>query len=293
VAFLVPADLACLPARPATLELARHGIVVAGDPAWRGRVPRWEPSDVSREEILLLHENRAFELLLAWPSLGARDPLARLQARHAVLKCALDVVRVEALGRGEYPDGPGALAEWAGRSGGFARGAPGQSAFLALLETAVAWRAGRVGELDEAGARDEWRSVVTAWVATWQARVGPSYDAAVRGARRARLRRRLRRAFSRPAPSGLGPPFVERMRYAWRGTPQHRVNASAAILLLAAVEAGWSGGDSRLPALAERSLAMLGAAPARARAEWAAAARAVVGAWDRWVLDGQRTAEHA
>ena len=41
VAFLVPADLACLPARPATLELARYGLVIAGDPAWRDRVPRW------------------------------------------------------------------------------------------------------------------------------------------------------------------------------------------------------------------------------------------------------------
>lgn len=291
VAFLVPADLARLPARPGTLELARHGLVIAGDPAWRDRVPRWEPGDVSREEILLLHENRAFELLLAWPSLAAPVPLARLQARHAVLKCALDVVRVEALGRGEYPDGPRALAEWAGRPDGRASSGRGRGAFLALLETAVAWRAGQVAELDAAAARNEWRTVVAAWVATWQARVGPSYDDAVRGARRARLRRRLRTALSWPTRSGLGPPLSGRLRFALRGTPQHRVNASAAILLLAAGEEGWSGMDPALPALAKRSLATLGVAPAATCQDWTAAARAVVGVWDRWMLDGQRTAE--
>ena len=293
VAFLVPADLACLPARPATLELACHGLVVSGDPAWRDRVPRWGPADVSREEILLLHENRALELLLAWPSLGACLPLARLQARHAVLKCALDVVRVEALGRGEYPDGPRALAEWAGRSGLSVPDGPGRTAFLALLETAVAWRAGQVGELDEAGARDEWRTAVAAWAATWRAWVGPSYDDAVRGARRARLLRRLRRALSWPTRSGFGPPFAGRLRHALCGTPQHRVNASAVVLLLAAAGEGWSGVDPPLPVLATRSLAALGVVPAMARSEWAAAARAVVGAWDCWVLDGQRTAEPA
>ena len=290
VAFVVPRDLAGLPARPATLELARHGLVVSGDPAWRDRVPRWGPADVSREEILLLHENRAFELLLAWPSLGARAPLERLQARHAVLKCALDVVRVEALGCGEYPDGPRALAAWVGRSGRSAPGGPARAAFLALLETAVAWRAGQVGELDDAGARDEWRRVAAAWVATWRARVGPSYAAAVRGARRARLRNRLRRAVSWPARSGLGPPFFQRVRHALGGTPQHRVNASAAVLLLAVAEEGWNGADAPLPSLAKRSLDALGVAPAAAATDWAAAARAVVGAWDCWVLDGQRTA---
>ena len=293
VAFLVPADLARLPARPATLDLARHGLVIGGDPAWRDRVPRWAPADVSREEILLLHENRAFELLLAWPAPGTRVPLACLQARHAVLKCALDVVRVEALGRGEYPEGSRARAEWARRAGGGAAAGPGRTAFLELLETAVAWRAGQIGALDVTGARDEWRTVAAAWVTTWRAQVGPSYDDAVRGARRARLRRRLRRSLFWPTRSGLGPPLAGRLRYALSGTPQHRVNASAAILLLAAAEGGWGEADPPLPARAKRSLAALGVAPAAARTDWAAAARAVVGAWDRWVLDGQRTAESA
>lgn len=293
VAFLVPGDLAKLSARPATIELARHGLVIAGDPAWRERVPHWEPRDVSPEEILLLHENRAFELLLAWPALVARAPLARLQARHAVLKCALDVVRVEALGRGEYPDGPGALAKWASRSGDLVPGAALRAGFLALLETAVAWRAGQVAEPGAGGARDEWRTVVAAWVATWQARVGPSYDDAIRGARRARLRRRLRRALSWPTRSGRGPSLAGRLRHGLGGTPQHRVNASAAILLLAATQEGLSGADPSLPVAAKRALAALGVAPAAARTDWAAAARAVAGAWDCWVLDGQRTVESA
>jgi hypothetical protein len=148
VAFLEPADLARLPARPATLELARQGLVVAGDPAWRDRVPRWEPREVSGEEILLLLENRAFELLLAWPALEAREPLARLQARHAVLKSALDLVRVEALRAGEYPGDAKALAAWAARQGRVSAPGGGPSAFLALLDTAVAWRSGRAAELD-------------------------------------------------------------------------------------------------------------------------------------------------
>jgi hypothetical protein len=292
VAFLVPADLAHLPARPATLELARHGRVVAGDPAWLERVPRWEPGDVSREEITLLHENRAFELLLAWPALAGSGPLARLQGRHAVLKCALDAVRVEALGQGEYPEDAGALARWAVRTERPAMAGPGRAGFHALLERAVAWRTGRVESLEPAAARSEWRTAAAAWVAAWRTWGGATCEDAVRGAQRARLRRRLRRALSWPARSGLGPPLAARLRYALRGTPQHRVNAAAAILLLAAGEGG-AGDEPALSATHLRSLARLGVPGAGARADWPAAARAVTVAWDRWVLDGQRTTEPA
>jgi hypothetical protein len=162
-----------------------------------------------------------------------------------------------------------------------------------LLERAVAWRAGRVESLDPAGARGEWRTATGAWVAAWRAWGGDSYDDALRAARRARLRRRLRRALSWPTRSGLGPPLVARLRHALGGTPQHRVNASAVVLLLAAAEGDWSGVEPPLPARASRALVALGAAGAASRADWPAAARAVVGAWDRWVLDGQRTAEPA
>jgi hypothetical protein len=293
VAFLTPADLQRMPVRPGTLELARHGLVVAGDPSWRDRIPRWGPGDVDREEILLLHENRAHELLLAWPSLAASDRLTRLQARHAVLKCALDVVRVEALRQGEYPEGARSLAAWAARAGRAVGDGAGGTSFRALLEKAVAWRGGEVGDLEPAEARDEWRTAAAAWAATWRALTGPSYDDAVRAAARSRLRRRLRRALSWPTRSGVGPPLAGRLRHALGGTPQHRVNASAAVLLLAAAGPGWPDGDPPLPGTARRALARLGVAPAAARTDWVAAARAVTGAWDDWVLDGQRTTEPA
>jgi hypothetical protein len=290
-AFLVPGDLERLPARPATLELARHGLVLKGDLAWRERVPRWEPRDVSREEILLLHENRAFELLMAWSGLTARSRLTRLQARHAVLKSGLDVIRVAALAQGEYPEGAEALAQWAGRTGRLALPQAARAGFLSLLDEAVAWRRGRTDVLAHEQARQEWRLAVSAWVAIWQERVGPSYEHAVRAARRSRLRRRLRRAVSWPARSGLGPPLLSRLLHAGRGTPQHRVNASAAVLLLAAAEPGWSESDPRLSAPALRALSLLGVGRTAVPADWVLAARVVVEAWDRWLLDGQRTAE--
>ena len=82
------------------------------------------------------------------------------------------------------------------------------------------------------------------------------------------------------------------MRHALRGTPQHRVNAAAAVLLLAASDP-LARGEPSLPDAATGALARLGVAADAARAGWPAAARAVVEAWDRWVLDGQRTAEPA
>lgn len=284
--FLLPEDLARLPARPATLELARHGLVYRGDAAWLGRVPRWRPAEVSAEETQLLLENRAFELLLAWPGLAGPAPLPRLLARHAVLKCALDVVRVEALSRGEYPDGAVALVAWARRG-------PVAPGLDTLLEAALAWRAGEIRALETDAARREWRAAVGAWSALWRERVGPDGADALRHARRARLRRRLRRAVAGEDRSGLGPSLAHRLRHALRGTPQHRVDAAAAILLLAADADPADRAEPSLPAAAARALAVLGVAADVASAGWPAAARATVETWDRWVLDGQRTAEDA
>ncbi len=284
--FLLPDDLRNLPARPATLELAHHGVVVKGDASWRDRIPRWGPGDVGAEEIQLLLENRAFELLLAWPDLAAPAKLPRLLARHAVLKCALDVVRVAALERGEYPDGAMALVAHA-RRGPLTRELNGS------LEAALSWRAGTVVALESAAARSEWLAVAEAWCGRWRERSGSGYAAVRRQARRARLRRRLRRAVDWPDRSGRGPALVGRLRHALQGTPQHRVNAAAATLLLAAVETQWREGVPALPAEAARTLEVLGVAADAARRGWPAAARAVVEAWDGWVLDGQRTAEPA
>ncbi len=288
VAFLVPGDLERLPARPGTLELARRGRVVRGDPAWLAKVPRWQPRDVSREEVLLLLENRAFEFLLAWPALSAGERLARLQGRHAVLKSALDVVRVQALLQGEYLEGAGAVLEWSTRA---PRPAALAAAFPGVLEAALAWRAGRTRELEPEEARGEWRTAVSAWIATWQSQFGTSWAGVLRAARRARLRRRLRQALVWRPRSGRGPGPLARLLHATRGTPQHRVNAAAAVLLLSSESEAWSESGPRLSPGAARALAELGVVGARERADWTAAARAVVIAWDRWILDGQRTEE--
>jgi len=289
VAFLVPRDLGRLAARPATLELKRRGRVAKGDASWLGRVPDWRPADVSEEEIRLLLENRAFDLLACRPdgSVG----LAALQARHAWLKCALDLVRVEALFDGAWIGEAASLPAWSGRSGRPLLPALAAPRFRSLLDTALAWRSGRVDAIDPAAARCEWQAVVEAWAAVWRERVGPSLADALRSARRAPLRRRLRCALLWPARSGRGPSPASRLLHALRGTPQHRVNAAAAILLLRA--AGAEGGETAIPRDARRALAALGVVEPQALADWSRAARAVVCAWDRWVLDGQRTAEPA
>ena len=289
VAFLTPPDLERLPARPGTIELRRHGRVVKGGPAWRDRIPACGPRDVSTEEVRLLHENRAFELLLAWPALAAAPVLDRLQGRHAVLKCALDVARVEALRAGEYPDGAGALAAWARAPRPGAAGAT--PAFDGVLDAALAWRAGKVEALETAAARSEWRATVGAWVGVWEVLAGAGVGAVLAAARRARLRRRIRLALEGGARGGQGPGLAGRLTCALRGTPQHRVNAAAALLHGAAAAAPGAGE----PILADPEsavLARLGFARA-ARSGWPAAARIVCETWDRWVLDGQRTAEPA
>jgi hypothetical protein len=78
--------------------------------------------------------------------------------------------------------------------------------------------------------------------------------------------------------------MVRRVRLALAGTPQHRVNASAAVLLLAAAEAATSSAPA-LPAGALRALRVLGVSDASA---WDEARRDVLRAWDEVVLGGQR-----
>src|SRR5262249_2288674 len=65
VAYVTLAGLSRMPARPGTVELARSGRVVAGDPGALARLPRWQPAAIDAEERLLLLENRGFELLWA------------------------------------------------------------------------------------------------------------------------------------------------------------------------------------------------------------------------------------
>ena len=293
--FYTPRDLAALPARPAVIDLARGGRTVEGDAAWLGRIPRWSAADVAVEETALLLENRGLELLHAWWGLGDEDPLARLRARHATMKSALDLAAVTTLMRGELP--AGAVARVAAARAMLQRGDSGGRGVAAarlapLWDAALAWR--RRPEIGDAtAARVEWHRVVQGWTSVWldlTGRHAPEADAdpyrrAVRWARRARLRRRLRQAAFFPGRTGA-PTLASRLARALRGTPQHRLNASATVLLLSAA-AGPSGSPALGPSAA-RALAGLGVAGG-AR-DWPAAARAVVRAWDAWVLDGQRTA---
>jgi hypothetical protein len=99
------------------------------------------------------------------------------------------------------------------------------------------------------------------------------------------MRRRARQALLAIAREGATAPLGARLRSALGGTTQHRVNGSAAVLLLAAAS---SSGVPALPVGALRALRALGVTPA---ADWDAARADVVSEWDRRVLDGQRTVE--
>ncbi|HEY6867729.1 MAG TPA: hypothetical protein VI792_10755, partial [Candidatus Eisenbacteria bacterium] len=79
-----------------------------------------------------------------------------------------------------------------------------------------------------------------------------------------------------------------RVRWWARGTPQHRLNASAAVVLahLAGIAAEGAGEGS--PEAWRRALAWLGVV--RRPADATAAGAELVRLWDRWVLDGQRSA---
>jgi hypothetical protein len=284
VAFLTPADLAALPARPGTLELKRTGRVVDGDPSWLERVPGWTARDVGAEEVWLLLENRGFELLWAAHAPGD-DPLVTLQRRHAVLKCALELAAVMALAAGEYPEGAAARVAWATPRWDRSRGeAP-------PWEAALAWRSGRVEALPAAAAAAERLRTAGAWVALWRRLAGDPGDparpfAAVgRVARRARLRRRVREAlWPEPRLARLRTPGG-RVRHGLAGTPRHRLHAAAAAqLILETALASGTRVPSGLRSEHRRVLRSLGVG-----GEGEAAGAALVRAWDRGFLDGQRT----
>jgi hypothetical protein len=132
---------------------------------------------------------------------------------------------------------------------------------------------------------------VQAWCAVWWVVHGEGprepWARALRVAARAPMRRRARQALVAASRGAASSPIGARVRAALAGTPQHRVNGSAAVLLLAA---SLSAGPPALPVGALRALRALDVTPA---ADWDEARRDVVRAWDLWVLDGQRTAEDA
>jgi hypothetical protein len=203
---------------------------------------------------------------------------------------------VLSLGRGEYAAGAAARIAWVR-----ARVLPQLAAVLppewsdapATLDqawsAALAWRGGEVRVLDGAAARAEWRAVARAWCAVWWLTGSEprrdAFERALAVGARAPLRRRVRQALSHAPRSGRPAPLPSRLRFALAGTPQHRVNASAAVLLLAGAS---SGSTPALPVGALRALRALGVSSAR---EWDGARRQVLRAWDLWVLEGQRTGD--
>ena len=292
VGFQTPDDLAGLPARPGTIALRRSGQVVDGDPAWLARVPVWSARDVSREELWLLLENRGFELLwAACAPPGALD-LAELKRRHAVLKCALELAAVIALAAGEYPGSAAERVAFA-RHHWPAPGPPGsmpEPPWSAALE----WRSGRATRLDRAAAEAERLSTVRAWVSVWRTLAGVPLipaDAArpfagvAETARRAPFPRRVRLAL---APEGgeacLDRPLL-RVSRALAGTPRHRLNGAATATLLFEAARAEAGVDAATLTREYRAtLVRLGF-----RGDPATAPEALVRAWDRCLLDGQRT----
>lgn len=284
--------LARMPARPATLELRHRGRVVWGDASALDAVADHDPSAIPVEEALLLLENRAFELLLAWPGLSDPRALTRARARHGVLKTALDLIAALALETGELPLGARDRVAWArarfGADPRFAR--LSATGIDAVWGAALAWREGESGSLRPAELVGEWRVVARAWVEAWRmvgARALPrvpdeGHARALALAGRARLRRRIRQSLTA---RGTGSPF-DRLRLGLVGTPHHRLDASATVMLVAAAEGG--DGPPALSARALRALARLGALPRPAG--WDEACRTLVRLWDTHVLDGQRTA---
>lgn len=282
-AYLTAAALAALPARPGTIELRRHGVALHGDEAAPARIAAHQPRDVSEEERMLLVENRAFELLLAHPAHPRRGTLDRLKARHGIHKTALDLALAAALAAGEQPDGARARVAWVKTRPGAAHEGLRRS-LERVWEEALEWRerGAAPGFADRDGA---WTAVASAWAGEWLRRGGVGdgvrghevWRAARRLARRAPLARRLRGA--------LGGPGAAPLPRALAGTRQHRLNAAAGVLVIAALR---SPDPESLPALDATAGTALRDLGAPAAADWTQAALALAREWDRAVLGGRR-----
>ena len=278
--FVTLDGLARMSARPGTVELARSARVLEGDPGLLARLPHWEPGAIGPEERLRLLENRAFELL--WARLIGSTGLEALRAQHAVLKCALDLAAVRALGRGELPATAAArvsLATALGEPAGSPSWLAGAWAGLApLWRAAVAWREGEAVASTHDELRRDWRAAARGWAAAWWAETAAmssaaepfprALEAAARGSLARRLRHALRALPGWPAAQALAQRFAtsggdaslrsERgspLLRATAGTPELRLHGVAAVLVLAAAQAA---GEPALPAGALHALRRLG-----------------------------------
>jgi hypothetical protein len=271
--------------------LARTARVIAGDASAFVPSPHWTATAVSAEERLLLLENRAFELLLAW--LAPADGLGALRARHAVLKAALEIASARLLARGTWPAGAAARVA-AARELQAPDGLPVwlASAWAELppvWDEALAWRRDPAHAVVTQPLTAVWHACVRGWVAVWWLESSAAHEPAepfaraLQSARRGTWARRVRRSLAYRANDGHTPPLADRLRRSAQGTPALRIHGSAVVLLLAA---SLAPSEPRLSGEAMRALSALGVTRATT---FAAAARDVVQAWDRALHDGQRT----
>lgn len=299
--FVTLEGLARMVARPGTVELARSGRVLEGEPRSLDRLPRWEPAAISPDERLRLLENRAFELL--WARLVWSPGLDDLRAHHAVLKCALDLAAARALGLGELPVSAAARVARAtqlGEPDGLPSWLEGAWAGLApLWRQALAWRAGAASTSTRDEFRRDWRAAARGWVAAWWAetagmtREAEPFPRALAAAARGSLARRLKHAL-RPVPGWTAAGALARrltkaaggdapspaaggarLLHAIAGTPELRLHGVAAVLVLAAAQAP---AEPALPAAALEALRRLGFPRLRSFDD---AARVALCAWGR------------
>jgi hypothetical protein len=238
-------------------------------------VPDWRPRDIDVEERLLLLENRAFDLLAA-RGMG-EGPLARARRAHAVHKTVHDLALEDALATGTWPaDEQERLAVVLARAADPPGDAPD-------FEAAFAWRSGhadaaRISAADPAAAG---RALLRRWCAlVAPGRAAPDALALVeRAAARSPLARRWRRSIQDHARRPGLESLWSRVRHAPRGTPQHRLNASAIALLTH--RCARTSDAARVT----RTLARLGVAPA---ADPDRAEAALIGRWSLAVLGRER-----
>jgi hypothetical protein len=282
IAIHTVAEWAALPARPGTLDLRASGVVIHGDAAWRDRLPRWTAADVPREEVLLLLENRAFELIRSARA-PAGDRVDALLAAHAQYKTALDLATVERLVDRAWEADPAERVRVARR----ARAARAVIAPDPAWDRALAWRNGSTPA--EAERETDRRAIADAWVACWSALVAPGAGfetVAGRAARRARLRRRVRLALRPEIPPSCAPSLASRLRHALAGTPQHRLNASAGAFLAAEVLARRE--PARAAAIEARLTSLLTQLGAVRPGTHADTADRLLATWERWTNGATR-----
>jgi hypothetical protein len=277
VAFFTPDALERMQPRPGTVRFSRQVRLVAGDPVWLERLPAFRPSEVPREEILLLLENRAFELLFALAYRGASGDVRRMQRQHAIFKVALDLAGALCLGSGQYAEGAAARVAWArGLRFAWPEGEP-------PWQEALAHRMGEARLLDDAVEADLWRRTARAWVAVWSTLSSASdYDAVLASARRTRWRRGLREALTLRAPGAPGP--LARLWRSRAGTLRLRLHGAAAALLIH--ESGEIADRAASESGLRATLARLGFDPSATGQPGAAT---LFQRWDRWFQAGQRS----